>query len=106
MKVLLEGKVYDTDSAKRLAYKATLSSHQELYQTAEGDFFLFLYQIYIDGNKLGPHELWVNLSPLECGASRVSLSRGILPLKTREALEWCIKTQVPETFRGYLLESI
>jgi hypothetical protein len=98
-------KIYDTDSASSLAGHRTRSSHQELFQTQEGDFFLFIHQIYVDGQKLGPHETWVDLRTNQDPHSRLDCRQGIRPLQRHEALEWCIKTQIPQTFRGLLLES-
>ena len=105
VKVQIGNKLYDTASATSLAGHRTRSSHQELYQTPEGDFFLFIHQIYVDGNKLGPHETWIDLRTAARGPnSRLHCRQGIRPLQRHEALEWCIKTQIPVTFRGLLLE--
>lgn len=106
MRVQIGNKIYDTTSAGSLAGHRTPSSHQELFQTSEGDFFLLIHQIYVDGNKLGPHEVWVDLRVARHLAhARLQCRQGIRPLQRHEALEWCIKTQIPETFRGLLLES-
>ena len=105
MKVQIGQKIYDTTSATSLAGHRTRSSHQELFQTAEGDFFLLVHQICVDGNKLGPHDIWVDLRTTRDPNSRLQCRQGIRPLQRHEALEWCIKTQIPETFRGLLLES-
>jgi len=106
VKVQIGNKIYDTASATSLAGHRTRSSHQELYQTAEGDFFLFLHQIYVDGgNKLGPHDIWIDLRSTRKPNSRLQCRQGIRPMQRHEALEWCIKTQIPLTFRGLLLES-
>ena len=106
MKIQIGNKIYDTASAKSLAGSRTRSSHQELYQTPDGDFFLFIHQIYVDGNKLGPHDVWVDLRATRNPNSRLRCRQGIRPLRRHEALEWCIKTQIPTPFRGLLLESI
>jgi hypothetical protein len=97
--------IYDTAAATSLAGFRTRSSHQELFQTEEGDFFLYIHQIYVDGDKLGPHDVWIDLRTTRQPNSRLSCRQGIRPLQRHEALEWCIKTQIPETFRGLLLES-
>ena len=106
VKIQIGNKIYDTGSASSLAGHRTSSTHQELWRTPEGDFFLLVHQIYVDGRKLGPHDTWVDLRTRPHCSSRLQCRRGIRPLKRREALEWCIKTQIPETFRGLLLESI
>ena len=105
MKIQIGNKLYDTASAKSLAGHRTRSSHQELYQTPDGDFFLFIHQIYVDGHKLGPHDVWVDLRINRPPHTRMACRQGIRPLQRHEALEWCIKTQIPATFRGLLLES-
>jgi hypothetical protein len=105
MRVQIGNKIYDTETATSLAGHRTSSSHQELFQTPEGEFFLLVHQLYIDGTKLGPHDTWVDLRAARDPNSRLQCRRGIRPLQRHEALEWCIKTQIPETFRGLLLES-
>jgi hypothetical protein len=106
VKVQIGNKIYDSASAKSLAGNRTQSSHQELFQTPDGDFFLLIHQIYVDGQKLGPNDIWVDLRLTHPPHSRLHCRQGIRPLKRDEALEWCIKTQIPMTFRGLLLESI
>ena len=105
VRVQIGNKTYDTASATSLAGHRTRSSHQELYHTPDGDFFLLIHQIYVDGEKLGPHDTWIDLRTTHPN-SRLHCRKGIRPLQRHEALEWCIKTQIPETFRGLLLESI
>lgn len=75
-------------------------------QTPDGAFFLWLHQVYVDGQKLGPNDLWIDLRTDPKARSRLHCQRQIVPLTSREALEWCIKTQIPETLRGYLLDSL
>ena len=75
-------------------------------QTPEGGFFLWRHQVYVDGQKLGRNEIWIDLRRDPKAKSRLRCHREIVPLTPREALEWCIKTQIPETLRGYLLESL
>jgi hypothetical protein len=105
VRVQIGNKIYDTASGTSLAGHRTRSGHQELFRTTEGDFFLSIHQIYVDGNKLGPHDIWVDLRTTRTPNSRLQCRQGIRPLQRHEALEWCIKTQIPETFRGLLLES-
>lgn len=69
--------------------------------------------MYLDGRKL---KLWENvdelapeLAPLAANPqrrARVEMSHEIVPLTNHEALVWCIKTQIPECLRGYLLDTI
>ena len=105
VKVQIGNKLYDSEVAKSLAGHRTPSSHQELFHTSDGDFFLLINQIYVDGQKLGPYDLWVDLRRTRVPNSRLQCRQGIRPLQRHEALEWCIKTQIPQTFRGLLLES-
>ena len=106
VKAEIAGKIYDTDTATKLAGKATPSSQQDFLQTPEGNFFLWVHQVYVDGKKLGPHDLWVDLRSTPAGRSRLNCHRHILPLTPREALDWCVKTQIPAPLRGYLLDAL
>ena len=42
---------------------------------------------------------------LQARRERIKIIDTILPLTDREAMVWCIKTQIAECFKGYLLES-
>ena len=106
MKVTVGNKIYDSEAATKLAAKPTQSSCQELHQTAAGDFFLFTHQVFVDGNRLGPNELWIDLNSAADRRSRLTFGHEIIPLTHHEALVWCVKTQIPETLRGYVLDCI
>ncbi len=106
MKVTISGITYDTDTARKLAHKATTSSDEQLFQMNEGDFFLLILHLHVDGVKLGPGESWLELNKPAEGKSRVTVTAKVAPLTSRKALEWCIRTQVPLTLRGYLLDCI
>ena len=106
MKTTIAGIVYDTERSRKLAHKTTVSSDTQLFQTPQGDFFLVMLQIYIDGRKLGPNEYWLDLRLGPDVESRLKVGAEIQGLTHRQALEWAIKTQIPATLRGYLLESI
>lgn len=106
MKATIGGITYDTDQSKKLAHKANVSSDAQLYQTEDGAFFLVSLQLYVDGRKLGPEECWIDLRSAPNVNSRLKVASEITVLTPRLALEWAIKTQIPETLRGYLLESI
>ncbi len=106
MKATIDGVLYDTDQAKKLAHKANVSSDSQLYQTGEGRFFLLNLQLFVDGQKLGLNECWVDLRKTPDISSRLKVSAEIVALTPREALQWAIRTQIPETLRGYLLEAI
>ncbi len=106
MRKVIGTKTYDSDEATCLAAERTQSNQQELYQSSEGVFFLLIHQIYVDGKRLNPHELWVDLRKGKGANSRLRCVQDIVPLTDREALEWCVKTQIPETLRGYLLDCL
>ena len=106
MKATIEGIVYDTDQSKRLAHKASISCDTQLYQTEDGRFFLLILQLYVDGRKLAPDECWLDLRESPKIKSRLKVAAELTVLTSRQALEWAIKTQIPATLRGYLLEAI
>jgi hypothetical protein len=106
MKTIISSVEYDSDTALRLAHHATPSTDQQLFQTTEGAFFLLVLQTYVDGIKLKPYEAWLSLGPNANHTERLGFTEQIVPLQQREALEWCIKSLIPETFRGYILDSI
>ena len=106
MRKVVGTKTYDSAESTCLAAERTHSNQQELYQTSEGSFCLLIHQIYVDGKRLNPHELWVDLRSGKNTSSRLRCVQDIVPLTDREALEWCVKTQIPETLRGYLLDCI
>lgn len=39
-------------------------------------------------------------------ARRVASDQRILPVSDKEALRWCIQTQIPDCFKGYLLDCL
>jgi len=107
VKITIDGTNYDTETATQLAHRPTCSSDQQLYQTPEGKFFVVYLQIHVDGKKLGPNEIWIDLRrKTSSPKSRLCLTAQIIPLTKHQAVEWSIKTQIPVPFRGYLLESI
>jgi len=106
LKATIDGILYDTDQSKKLAHKANVSSDAQLYQTEEGRFFLLNLQLYVDGQKLAVNECWIDLRKSPDITSRLKVGAEIVALIPREALQWAIRTQIPETLRGYLLEAI
>lgn len=106
MKATIGGITYDTDTARKLAHKPTPSSDEQLYQSPSGEFFLLVIQAYVDGQKLGPNEVWFDLGRSAAPNSRLRFRGRILPLRSEQALRWCIRTQVPVTLRGYLLDCL
>src|SRR5438046_3148810 len=105
MKITIGGIEYDSLAGEKLASRATASIDEQLFQTPEGHFFLFILQVMVDGQPLSPYESWIDLRN-KAPQTRLSVSERIVPLPTRSALEWCVKTQIPLPFRGYVMESI
>ena len=106
MKLTIAGITYDTATSQRLAHRAAVSLEEQLHQTPNGEFFLFILQIQVDGKSLGPFETWMDMRNKEGCSTRLSVSERIVPLDSRMALEWSIKTQIPKPLRGYFLECI
>jgi hypothetical protein len=122
MKAMLNGKVYDTSSAREVATDPSRDGDDALYQTKDGGFFIVETVTYLDGKKLEPWQAVEDMDPElspELGLTRpdaaplekrwrgrVKMRPQIHPLSQRDAMLWCIKTQIPECFRGYLLEAI
>ncbi|MEO8427672.1 MAG: hypothetical protein ABI651_11240 [Verrucomicrobiota bacterium] len=123
MRAKINGKLYDTEQAHQLANWLTYSNTiHALYQTKAGDFFLALKDYVLDGRRLGTLESFHELAPelqedqtetaanrlrrWEARELRVRIETRIIPMAVREAVEWVIRTNVPECFRGVLLESL
>jgi hypothetical protein len=106
VKLTIAGITYDTDSSQNLAHRSTTSMDEQLHQTGDGDFFLFILQLEVDGKPLAPHETWLDLRKTEQASNRLTVSERIVPLDSRAALEWSVKTQIPKPLRGYFLECI
>jgi hypothetical protein len=113
MKATLHGHTFDTEDAKDICNDDSPDGGDWLYQTKDGRFFLVEMTTYLDGRKLKPWEDVNDVAPelqsLEAMGdrlARVELCQQIIPLSSREAMRWCIKTQIPECFRGYLLDCI
>jgi hypothetical protein len=104
MKLTISGITYNTATSQKLAHRAAVSLEEQLHQTPEGDFFLFILQIQVDGKALGPFESWMDLRNKEECTTRLSVSERIVALDSRMALEWSVKTQIPKPLRGYFLE--
>src|SRR5688572_6103788 len=115
MKTTIDGRAYDTDEAD---FIADWTTHAEtidtLYRTRDGEFFLVEEVWWLDGVRL-PHnvavesrapELLPNSPTITAERNRrIRRTHDFKSLSAREAMKWCIQTLMPETFRGYLLES-
>lgn len=89
------------DTAEELACYPRRSTEETLYRTPEGEFFIDLGETWLNGRRLEPDE---DFDP--CTQGRAIYTSTIIPITAREAIEWCIKTRIPETFRGYLLDCL
>lgn len=83
MKKIINGKVYDTDTAKKVAswYSSYARNdfhyyEEELYQKKTGEFFL-----YGEGNAASPYRR-------SCGQNEWCGSEKIMPMTFKEAQEW------------------
>ena len=111
MRTELNGKFYDTGDSADIAIDTLPNGDNHLYQTKQGEFFLLLQQSYLDGRKLGPEEDLYELAP-DLFAPGAGEERGrrtksvftIQPLTNKEAVVWCVKTQIPKQLRGYMLD--
>lgn len=83
MKKVIKGKMYDTDTAKKVAeYSASCGRgdfyyyEEELYRKKTGEYFL-----YGDGNAASKYSK-------RCGQNEWCGSEAIIPLTEKEAKEW------------------
>lgn len=116
MKATIDGQTYDTEQAECVASDCGRDNDINLYQTAQGAFFLEKIECLLDGKPLPPgKQAWdidSRLGPIRSKRAqrernrRMSYRHHIWPVSARQAMIWCIKTQIPECFRGYFLESI
>ena len=111
MRTEVNGKFYDTGDSEDLAIDTLPTGDNHLYQTKQGEFFLLFQQSYLDGRKLGPEEDLYELAPdLFIRGAAVERDRrtksvlAIRPITNREAVVWCVNTQIPKQLRGYLLD--
>ena len=122
MRATIDGKTYDTERSKEICSNPSPDGDDYLFQTKDGRFFLQIGTTFLDGVKLRPDQdaeiLAPELNPFVCRneptevvaarrRARVRYVRTIIPVMSdREALVWCVKTQMPDCFRGYVLEAI
>jgi hypothetical protein len=106
LKPQFDSKAYETGKGKRLAKLSTLNSEETLYQTPEGGFYLLITETFFKERKLAPFEDWRRLGVTRLPDDRLHDEQRRISLSPRQALEWCVRTQIPETFRGYLLECL
>ena len=121
IKAIIKGQTYDTAEAENLTSYSSPDGDDYLYRMPDGRFFLVVDSTFLDGIKLRPSqsvddivpELAVLQTPalslselLRRRVNRVRITQRIVPLTEREALVWCVKTQIPECFMATVLESI
>lgn len=105
------GSEVDLETAEQVAEDPWLSGHVKLFRTGDGKFWLETREIWVDGYRLrgdvDPQDVYIETGIVNPRLDpRVDRRKHVQPMTPRQALEWCIKTQIPETFRGYLLESL
>jgi hypothetical protein len=109
MKATINGVTYDD----RQAEMSSPDGDDYLCRTKQGLFFLVTESTFLDGRKLDDVPgLSIALGEgvrrlrrkQEERRERSYITREIIPLTDREAMTWCVKTQMPECFRGYVLE--
>jgi hypothetical protein len=121
MKVTIHGTTFNTEEVEQIATDASPVGDDCLYRTPEGQFFPVLMSTFVDSIRLGPSECpedrepeldytqsWGNATRhvmKQCRA-RIRCTKRIVPVTDRQTLVWCVKTQIPECFRGCILESI
>jgi hypothetical protein len=120
MKATIDNQTYDTKKAKEICMEPSPDGDDYLYQTKDGRFFLLETEMFLDGVKLRPDQdpdeiapeldvcnFKVPLSEIEAQQrARIRCYQKIRPLSDRAALVWCVKTQIPACFRGYVLDAI
>lgn len=106
----MNSKRFDPKHAEELANYPTMSTDEKLFRTEEGEFFLKLTDTWVDMRRLSPDEdaveTYFAAGVENLPSPRVVHTTKITSLTHRQAMEWCIKTQIPETFRGYLLDCL
>ena len=106
MRANIDGQIYDTEFATSLAAHSTISSHEELFQNAQGEFFLWVHQISVEGQKVDLKEVSPDVRLLEPSDSPLRCFQKIIPLTRSEALAWCIETQIPQSLRAHLCQCL
>jgi len=121
MKATIKGTIYDTDAAQEICNSTSPDGDDLLYRTEDGRFFLVVMSMVVDGVKLRPSEepedvapdlaptddsLEAMLDSLPKRKGRIEVRETIIPLTDREALVWCVKTQLPQCFLGAVLDCI
>jgi hypothetical protein len=114
-----KSKNFNPRRAECIANDPSADGDDQLYRTRDGHFFLIVMHTYLDGRKLLHSESLEELAPEIAPATapdleeacrqrqvRLRVERVTLPLTTKQAMIWCIKTQIPECFRSYLLDTV
>jgi hypothetical protein len=91
-----EGKNYDTSQAVKVSIRPGVDSHQELMQTPDGDYFLVVRRVLLNRHR----------TPGEANGytERFIQNQEIVPLSASQALEWCLKSHIPQELHRYLPE--
>lgn len=112
MKATIDGVVYDTENYD---FSASDCLSTNLYTTHDGIFFFVQMRDWDDyaHDRNDPRVAWVpSLDPYKRWPDtpdddwQAQFWYVIIPTTRRQALEWYIKVFMPDTFKGYLLESL
>lgn len=111
---------YNIATATHICTEPSPDGDDSLYRTRAGRFFIEEMSCYVDGVKIRPDQSPEDVAPELAHSNmaetsqtvhqwrleRVRYKRKIIPLSDREAMLWCVNTQIPDCFRGCVLDRI
>ena len=101
MNSYLHGKDFDFASAHKISSRPGRDSHEELYQDANGAYFLVVHCFTLVRNDArGSAHLSCEKTP----KPNFVHHKQVVPLSPLTALEWCLNAHVPEDLQRYLAE--
>lgn len=120
MRATINGETYDTRRDEEICNNPSPDGDDQLYRTSGGRFYITQMSSFVDGVRLrydqAPGDIDSGLDlcnlkePLRLierrMKTRLTCTREIIPMSDREALVWCVKTQIPDCFRSCVLDSI
>ena len=111
---------YNIATATCICNNASPDGDDNLSPAPDGRFFLEEMACRVDGVTLRPDQCPEDVAPelgmhnltipaetiMQNRRARLKWTKSTRPLTRRQALRWCIQTQIPECFRSRLLASI
>ena len=100
MKKVIEGKVYNTETATKIASESYSTPgdfnyvHEELYVTKKGNYFLF--------GKGGAASIYAR----DLGNNSYGGGSGIIPMSRKRAFSWCQKNDCVEAIEQYFADMV